>query len=55
MEADVSLRRWGVSQDIAQVILVLALDMSSYVTGDTIAVAGGMARVRRGGEPEYKQ
>ena len=54
MEAGVSLRRWGASEDIADVALFLASDLSSYVTGETIAVDGGMAKVRGGGEPEYK-
>lgn len=55
MEAGVSLRRWGASEDIADVALFLASDLSSYVTGETIAVDGGVARVHGGGEPEYKQ
>lgn len=54
MEAGVSLRRWGSSEDVADVVLFLASDRASYVTGETIAVDGGMARVRGGGEPEYK-
>jgi len=55
MEAGVSLRRWGQSQDVADVVLFLASDLSSYVTGETILIDGGMAKVRGGGEPEYKQ
>jgi len=55
MEAGVSLRRWGESGDIADVALFLASDLASYVTGETITVDGGMAKVRGGGEPEYKQ
>lgn len=55
MEAGVSLRRWGQSQDVADVVLFLASDLASYVTGETIAIDGGMAKVRGGGEPEYKQ
>jgi NAD(P)-dependent dehydrogenase (short-subunit alcohol dehydrogenase family) len=54
MEAGVSLRRWGSSEDVADVVLFLASDLSSYVTGETIAVDGGMAKVRGGGEPEYR-
>ena len=54
MEAGVSLRRWGASEDVADVVLFLASDLSSYVTGETIAVDGGMAKVRGGGEPEYR-
>lgn len=52
--AGVSLGRWGESQDIADVVLFLASDLASYVTGETIAADGGVVRVRGGGEPEYK-
>lgn len=55
MEAGVSLRRWGQSQDVADVALFLASDLASYVTGETITVDGGMAKVRGGGEPEFKK
>ena len=55
MEAGVSLRRWGESQDVADVVLFLASDLASYVTGETITVDGGMAKVRGGGKPEFKE
>lgn len=55
MEAGISLRRWGASEDVAGVALFLASDLSSYVTGETIAVDGGVAKVQGGGEPEYKE
>ena len=41
----VALKRWGDSDDIADVVLFFASDASRYVTGETIAVDGGMARV----------
>lgn len=55
LAAGVSLRRWGAGEDVAGVTLFLASDLSSYVTGETIAVDGGAARVRGGGEPEFKK
>lgn len=53
LAASVSLRRWGASDDIADVVLFLASDAARYVTGETIAVDGGMARVNGGGAPEF--
>lgn len=41
-EAQIPLRRGGTPEDVAQVALFLASDMSSYVTGQTINVCGGM-------------
>jgi len=41
-EKNSSLRRVGDPKEIAEVILFLASDMSSYVTGQTIRVDGGM-------------
>jgi len=54
MEAGVSLRRWGQSDDVAGVVLFLASDLSSYVTGETITVDGGVAKARGAGDTEYK-
>ncbi len=54
MQAGIALRRWGAGSDIADVVLWLASDLSSYVTGETIVVDGGMSRVRSGAAPEVK-
>lgn len=40
--AKIPLKRGGTPQDIANVCVFLASDMSSYVTGQTILVCGGM-------------
>ena len=40
--ADITLGRMGTAEEVANVALVLASDMSSYVTGQTILVSGGM-------------
>ncbi|MFZ5939711.1 MAG: 3-oxoacyl-[acyl-carrier-protein] reductase, partial [Bacteroidota bacterium] len=39
----IPLRRGGVPQDVANVALFLASDLSSYVTGQTVQVCGGMS------------
>jgi len=39
----IPLRRGGLPDDVANVALFLASDLSSYVTGQTINVCGGMA------------
>ncbi|MEM7091584.1 MAG: SDR family oxidoreductase [Actinomycetota bacterium] len=49
LQSGISMRRWGEGDDIAGAVLWLASDLSSYVTGETIAVDGGLARVRGGG------
>lgn len=41
-EAQIPVRRGGTPEDVANVALFLASDMSSYVTGQTINVCGGM-------------
>ncbi len=41
-EAGIPLKRAGETEDIANVCVFLASDMSSYITGQTISVCGGM-------------
>jgi len=38
----IPLKRGGTPDDVANVCLFLASDMSAYVTGQTISVCGGM-------------
>ncbi|MFM9051660.1 MAG: SDR family oxidoreductase, partial [Bacteroidota bacterium] len=38
----IPLKRGGTPQDIAQTVVFLASDMSSYITGQVIHVDGGM-------------
>jgi NAD(P)-dependent dehydrogenase (short-subunit alcohol dehydrogenase family) len=49
LAAQVPLNRWGFADDVADVILFLASDASRYMTGETLAVDGGMTRVSTGG------
>ncbi|MBC7417360.1 MAG: 3-oxoacyl-[acyl-carrier-protein] reductase [Pedobacter sp.] len=41
-EKDIPLKRAGEPEDVANVCVFLASDMSAYVTGQTISVCGGM-------------
>jgi len=41
MARDIPLRRPGQPQEIANMIVFLASDAASYITGQTIAVDGG--------------
>jgi 3-oxoacyl-[acyl-carrier protein] reductase len=38
----IPLKRGGTPEDVANVCLFLASDMSAYVTGQTLSVCGGM-------------
>ncbi len=41
---EIPLRRAGTTEDVANVAVFLASDMSAYVTGQTLSVCGGMLR-----------
>ena len=43
IESQTPLRRWATAEDIADVIVFLASDAARFITGETIAVDGGMA------------
>jgi NAD(P)-dependent dehydrogenase (short-subunit alcohol dehydrogenase family) len=43
VEAQIALRRWGLPDDVADVVVFLASDAARYVTAQTIEVDGGMA------------
>jgi gluconate 5-dehydrogenase len=43
VESQTPLRRWARPDDIADVITFLASDAARFITGETIAVDGGMA------------
>ena len=45
LEDNIALKRWGYGDDVADVVLFFASDASRYVTGEVVAVDGGMARV----------
>jgi 3-oxoacyl-[acyl-carrier protein] reductase len=38
----IPLGRWGQTQDVAQLVAFLASEAAGYITGQTIAVDGGM-------------
>jgi 2-dehydro-3-deoxy-D-gluconate 5-dehydrogenase len=45
MEEGIAMKRWGDGADVADVVLFFASDASRYMTGEVVAVDGGMARV----------
>ena len=45
LEDGIALKRWGYGDDVADVVLFFASDASRYLTGEVVAVDGGMARV----------
>lgn len=46
INALIPLRRWGVSEEVADVIVFLASDAARYVTAQTIGVDGGQGRTQ---------
>ncbi len=57
MAAGTALKRWGDADDVADAVLFFASDASRYVTGETLAVDGGMAKVgtNPSGKPEFRK
>lgn len=45
LEERIALKRWGHGNDVADVVVFFASDASRYVTGEVVAVDGGLARV----------
>lgn len=45
LAGQVALKRWGFGDDIADVVLFFASEAARYVTGETLVVDGGLARV----------
>ncbi|MBM36040.1 MAG: short-chain dehydrogenase [Acidimicrobiaceae bacterium] len=52
MEGQIALKRWGYGDDIADVVVFFASDASRYVTGETLVVDGGLARVTASAQPQ---
>ncbi len=52
LEEQIALKRWGDGDDIADVVLFFASDASRYMTGEVVAVDGGMARVGSAPRPK---
>lgn len=51
LAGQIALKRWGFGDDIADVVLFFASDASRYVTGETLVVDGGLARVTASNTP----
>lgn len=51
LEQQTALKRWGESEDIAGAVLFFASNASSYVTGETLTVDGGMIKVSASAAP----
>ncbi len=51
LEEQVALKRWGYGEDVADVVVFFASEASRYMTGEVVAVDGGMARVSTAPRP----
>lgn len=51
LQGGIALKRWGFADDIADVVVFFASDQSRYVTGETLTVDGGMAKVSASATP----
>lgn len=51
LEGNIALKRWGFSDDIADVVVFFASDQARFVTGETLTVDGGMAKVSASATP----
>ena len=51
LEERIALKRWGEGADVADVVVFFASDASRYVTGEVMAVDGGLARVSSAPRP----
>ena len=49
LEETIALRRWGEGGDVADAVLFFASDAARYVTGEVLAVDGGLVRVASAG------
>ena len=45
LEEGIALKRWGDGSDVAEVVLFFASNASRYITGEVVAVDGGMTKV----------
>jgi len=50
-EGGIALKRWGIGDDIANAVLFFASDLSGWVTGETLVVDGGMAKISASANP----
>ncbi len=51
LEGGIALKRWGIGDDIANAVLFFASDLSGWVTGETLVVDGGMAKISASANP----
>ena len=52
LAGSVALKRWGTGEDVADVVVFFASNESRYVTGETLTVDGGLAKVSASAKPQ---